>query len=205
MVHSDSEQSFIFLDNVRVPADHLIGGDHQGWQVVNTALEEEHGGAGLIYQIDDEVESLLRYMQEKRRQNESPGGDPVSQQTAADAYVQNQVSHLFDKRTSWMYHSRQEMSWEGPSTFVSDRVSGVRQVGRIRDVMGMDTLVGSNDPRAIHGGRQEYFQRSSFILQHGAGSLNITKVVLARRIGISRTKERAAPTAMTADRGQAST
>ncbi|MDO8751085.1 MAG: acyl-CoA dehydrogenase family protein [Dehalococcoidia bacterium] len=193
-----SEQHFIFLTDVRVPADHLIGGDHQGWQVANTGLEQEHGGQGSIFQRENEVEGLIRYMQQKRRAQQSPGGDLVSQQTAIDVYIENHISNLFNIRTRWMYHSRQEMSWEGPSAFVFDRVSGFRQVARIRDVMGMDSLLGTKESRAYDGGRQEVFQRASFVLQHGAGSFNISKVVLARRIGISRTKERAAPTPMTA-------
>ena len=38
-------QNFVIYDNVRVPANHLIGGDHQGWQVTQTVLEAEHGSA----------------------------------------------------------------------------------------------------------------------------------------------------------------
>ena len=38
----------IFLDNVRLSGDHLIGGDHQGWQVLGTHLEFEHGGGGRV-------------------------------------------------------------------------------------------------------------------------------------------------------------
>ena len=38
----------IFLDNVRVPANRLIGGETQGWQVAQTTLEIEHGGGGDV-------------------------------------------------------------------------------------------------------------------------------------------------------------
>ena len=31
-------QKNIIMDNVRVPADHMIGGDHQGWQVMQLSL-----------------------------------------------------------------------------------------------------------------------------------------------------------------------
>ena len=43
----------------------------------------------------------------------------------------------------------------------------------------------------------EAVERVRFIRQHGAGTKNIAKVILARRIGISRTKERAAVTPAT--------
>ena len=36
-----NEQLYIHMDNVRVPGRNLIGGDHQGWQVTQTALGDE--------------------------------------------------------------------------------------------------------------------------------------------------------------------
>jgi len=195
---SGKEQHFIFLDNVRVPGDHLIGDEHQGWQVTNTGLEQEHGGRGQVFPRDEVVDNLVAYMQERRQRGESPGGNPILQQTAVSAYIDAHIDSLFKKRTYWMYQSRMDMSWEGPSQFHYQRLYGFRNVGKVRDVMGMYTMLGTRDPLAPHGGAQEVDQRTSFIHQHGAGSFNITKVVLARRIGISRTKERAAPTPMTA-------
>ena len=198
---SGKEQHFIFLNNVRVPGDHLIGGDNQGWQVTNTTLEEEHGGRGQAFPRDEVVDNLVSYMQERRQKGESPGGNPIVQQVVVNAYIDAHIDSLFKKRTYWMYQSRMEMSWEGPSQFHFERLYGFRNVGRVRDVMGMYASLGVREPGAPHGGAQEVAQRTSFIHQHGAGSFNITKVVLARRIGISRTKERAAPTPMTATSG----
>lgn len=67
-----------------------------------------------------------------------------------------------------------------------------------RETIGPYALLGTGEPRAVFGGQPEVFQRTAMGAGHGAGSLNIAKVVLARRIGISRTKERAAPTPATA-------
>ena len=52
------------------------------------------------------------------------------------------------------------------------------------------------EPGVPYGGAQEVTQRSAAGQRHGAGSTN-AKVILARRIGISRTQERAAPTPST--------
>ena len=38
----------IVFDDVRVPADHLIGGENNGWKVANSYLEREHGGGGSV-------------------------------------------------------------------------------------------------------------------------------------------------------------
>ena len=187
------DQHFIFMENVRVPNDNLIGEDHQGWQVAQTVLE---GGGALASRQELEVESLVRYLQDKRRVGEGVGDDPVRQQTAVEVYIDDHVSSLFNRRARWMYHNRMEMSWQHPLGDVFNRESGLRKMRRIRDIMSMDTLISGQDPRAWDGGRQEVLQRGAFVLQHGHGTLNIAKVILARRIGISRTKERAAPTPM---------
>ena len=100
-----------------------------------------------------------------------------------------------------MYSNGIAMSWEGPTTGLFNRQYALRNSTRIRDVFGMYGHLGSQEPYAPHGGVQESQQRARFVRQHGAGTLNIAKVIVARRIGISRTKERAAVTLSTVRSG----
>lgn len=41
-------QNFVFFDNVRVPAENLVGQEGKGWAIANTTLELEHGGSGNV-------------------------------------------------------------------------------------------------------------------------------------------------------------
>ncbi len=195
-------QKFVYMDNVRVPADHLIGGPTQGWQVMGTLLENEHGGGGRAPSEDHVVTSLVDYMQESRKRGSQPGGDPVIQGKAVDAWIDDHKKALFSTRNRSMFLNRQEMSWEGPTGSLFNREQTIRTKARVRDVMGMYAQLNKHDPLAPYGGMQEFEQRERHT-EHGAGSLNINKVVVARRMGISRTKERAAPTRMTAPSGVA--
>ena len=61
------DQHAIFMDNVRVPGDHLIGGDTQGWQVMGAHLEQEHGGRGRAVPRDELVDDLVSYAKGKER------------------------------------------------------------------------------------------------------------------------------------------
>ena len=194
---NNGAQHFIYLNNVRVPGDHLIGDDHQGWQVTNTVLEQEHGGRGQAFPRDEVVDNMVTFMQEHKEKGVSPGGDPVIQQTAMSTYIDSYVHDLMAMRTFWMYTNGLEMSWEGSSTGLFNREYAFRNSTRVRDIMGTYAQLGTHDPRAPQGGVQEVQQRARFGRQHGAGTKNIAKVVLARRIGISRTKERAAVTPST--------
>jgi alkylation response protein AidB-like acyl-CoA dehydrogenase len=188
----------IFLDNVRVPGDHLIGGDHQGWQVANTSLEQEHGGRGRAFPRDKVVDSLVEYTKGTEQDGRPLGSDPMVQQTTMNNVIEAHVQSLLLKRTFWMYQSQMHINYEGNVANVHNREHDIRNAGRVRDVMGMYSLVDRNEPGSPHGGAQEVNQRGKAGQRHAGGSTNIAKVILARRIGISRTKERAAPTPSTA-------
>jgi len=192
------DQHAIFMDNVRVPGDHLIGGANQGWQVMGAHLEQEHGGRGRAAPRDEVVDDLVGYARDTKHNGGTLGSDPVVQQTTMEAVIDAHRDDLLAKRTYWMYQSRMEMSYQGNVANVHNREHDLRIVSRIRDVMGMYALLDRNEPGSPNGGAQEVNQRSKAGQRHAGGSTNIAKVILARRIGISRTQERAAPTPSTA-------
>jgi alkylation response protein AidB-like acyl-CoA dehydrogenase len=195
---SGYDQHAIFMDNVRVPGDHLIGGEQQGWQVSNTSLEQEHGGRGHAAPRDEAVQNLLSYVKETKHNGDTLGSDPVVQQLTMNNVIEAHVQGVLAQRTYWMYQSRVAINYEGNLSNVHGRESSLRIASRVRDVMGLHALVDGNDSSAPHNGAQEVNQRSRAGQNHAGGSTNIAKVVLARRIGISRTQERAAPTPSTA-------
>ena len=200
---SGTDSQFIFLDNVRVPGANLIGGDHQGWQVTQTALEQLHTGMALSVLQEDQVfawgssqgfpwKDMVSYLQETERGGEPLGTDPVVQQLALDCLMEGHIYTLFAKRNFWMWQKRIEMDYHGIESDVHKRQYDHRNITRVRDIMGMYAHL-KNDPRAPLGGMPDVSARQEFVSQHGDGSLNIAKVSLARRLGISRTQERAAP------------
>jgi alkylation response protein AidB-like acyl-CoA dehydrogenase len=53
-------QNFVFFDNVRVPAENLIGEEGKGWAMANTTLELEHGGSGSVGGTDQQRATVLQ-------------------------------------------------------------------------------------------------------------------------------------------------
>ena len=186
------EQHFEFLDQVRVPGFNLIGGEHQGWQVVNTVYEQEHGGRGQVAPADSETDSLVEYVKESKRNGGRLGESSIVRQETASAYLGFHVSSILGKRTHSLYTQRVEMTYEGSLQNLARAEASELNHQRVRDVMGMYAMLGTQDALAPHGGVQAVPQVP------GCGSSNITKLIIARRIGISRTRERAFATPATA-------
>lgn len=187
----------IFMDNVRVSGDHLIGGEQQGWQVLGTHLEFEHGGGGRAFPTDETLDDLVSFVKGTKDSGGTMGSDPVTQQKTMDAVIESHVQGLLAKRTHWMYQNKLEIRFEGNMANVHSRESGLRNSMRVREVMGMYSFLDTEEPGAPFGGAQDVRQRSAAGQRHPGGSTNIAKVVLSRRIGISRTQERPAPTPST--------
>ena len=141
---------------------------------------------------------MLEYIQVKAKKGAARATDDVVRQTAVDSYIDFAVNNLLLQRTYWMYTTRQAIITEGIVANVYRRENAWRQSARIREVMGLSGMLGVDDPGAPFGGQPEVYQRAAFAQGHAGGSLNIARVTAARRIGISRTQERPAPTPATA-------
>ena len=196
--HVGQNQHIVMMDNVRVPGDHLVGGDHQGWQVTQTTLEQEHGGKGRAFPKDEAVDDLLHYIRQTKTNGKTLGADHFVQQQAVRNYTEAHIFGLFAARNYWMYTERQEMSYHGSQLSLWRKEYGLRNSVRARDIMGPYSLLSGRDPRSTSEGLQAVYQQSSLAAVHPGGTVEIQKLIVARRLGVSKTKERAAPTPATA-------
>jgi alkylation response protein AidB-like acyl-CoA dehydrogenase len=183
----------IYLDNVRVPNDRLIGAAGQGWQVAQTTLELEHGGGGNVVPRDFAADRLLEYARETGKLK-----DPHALHAVMDAHIDAEIGRLIGVRNYWMYESKQEMSYHGSQNSLWRKESALRIADNIREVVGPECLIDDHDPKARWWGELEHHQRDSLVRAHPGGTIEVQRVIMARRLGVSRTKERAATTPSTA-------
>jgi alkylation response protein AidB-like acyl-CoA dehydrogenase len=96
-ITGEAEFNEVFLDEVFVPSDHLVGGFNQGWNVANTTLAHERGTAfPFKEQVVHEV-----YLDELYAAAHAVGrlDDPVVADGLAQAYVELRVLRLHNWRT----------------------------------------------------------------------------------------------------------
>jgi hypothetical protein len=87
----------VFLDDVEVPVDHLIGPEHEGWRVANTTLANERG-ASFIWkeQVLHEV-AIEALVQECDRRGLA--SDPTVRQRLARSWTDVELFRLHNART----------------------------------------------------------------------------------------------------------
>lgn len=174
------EKYAVYFDEVRVPADRLVGGENKGWTVASTHLELEHGmrtdhliGTRQLRAWD----ALARLCREDRRLLE----DEVVQDRVAEAYVRTQVVKLLGLRNYWLAMANQPLTYEGPQAYLMEKTSAQWFANAALDVLGPAAIYenGSRDQEILCS-----FQATAIVAMHGGGTGEIQKLIMSRRIGI---------------------
>jgi alkylation response protein AidB-like acyl-CoA dehydrogenase len=173
----------VFFDNVRVPADCLVGGENNGWKVATTHLEAEHGGQGRL--ADRQViRKFIDYCKE-RRDGTAIIDDPHARAELVELYIESEITRLFALRNHWLAHTGQPRSYEGSQYSLRRKLSGLDISEKMLRIAGPQVL--TKDERcAPLQGMLEYFTRDAITSLHPGATTDIQRVIMARRIGVGR-------------------
>ena len=93
----ESEFNEVFLDDVEVPVENLIGPENAGWRVANTTLANERGG-GFIWKQQVRQEEAVELLW-KTCAGAGLLGDPLVRQRLAKARIDVEIFRLHNART----------------------------------------------------------------------------------------------------------
>ncbi|MBM2826570.1 MAG: hypothetical protein HW403_634 [Dehalococcoidia bacterium] len=180
----------VFYDNARVPASQLIGGERDGWKVAQSTLELEHGGRGALIDKDKYMEKLLEYCRTTEYGEEPISSDPEYQEYLLQAYLGYQVNRLLGLRNYWMRGAHKRFSYEGSQGSMNRKIFGPKLAEIMLKTVGPRVLLHKDESKwSIDEGRLESFQREAIVIPHPGGTLEVQKLIIARRLGVSRTRE----------------
>ncbi|MEZ4502763.1 MAG: acyl-CoA dehydrogenase family protein [Dehalococcoidia bacterium] len=183
----------VYFEDARIPADHLVGGENNGWAVASTHLELEHGSGGRVGR-NRWLHRMLDLTHRMRRDGRSLIEHDDVRERLVDLFVTTEVSRLFELRNFWMNRSHLDMTYEGPQSSYYRKLGGLEVSQAILDMLGPYGV--HNDPEFDpSGGQVEAYQRAAVQALHPGATADIQKVIMARRIGIGReVRERAGKT-----------
>ena len=91
-----------FYDNVRVPADALVGELNQGWSYITTQLNYERLALATVSQVERALETTIAWANENRRDGRLVAEEPWVRDALAGIAVEADVLKLMNLRTASM-------------------------------------------------------------------------------------------------------
>ena len=172
-ITGDTEFHEIFLRDVRVPADALLGPENQGWRVAMSTLNHERAGVATLHLgVREKIAKWIDVARDRAAERE-PGGsiDPSLRRSLARLYLDGEYLKLLGERAlSGGMHGR-----SGPEGALIKLVwsDGAQRAAEISgDVLGADALCGE-------AGRDRVGARS---LSIAGGTTQVNKNVVAERV-----------------------
>jgi alkylation response protein AidB-like acyl-CoA dehydrogenase len=182
---AEGHKNTVFFDDVRVPADCLVGGENNGWKVANTHLQLEHGAYGSIRR-----DPLWDRLVEHCRTTDRDGRPMIEHQDVrdglADIYASIELLRLITTRNFWRGTTkRDQQPSNGPQLTYLRKVEGLALTQAIRDLLGPAALVKDGEWAAL-GGAAEHQQREGIQNLMPGSTIDVQRVVLARALGVGR-------------------
>jgi len=175
----------IFYDDVRVPATLRIGDEGKGWWVAQTTLELEHGGSGRIGSRESMVDRVMTYAKTHKKNGTPISHDTEVQQTLVDLYIDSHIGRLFGLRNYWMRTSGQKFNHEGSQNSLQGKTYAPKLARKLLEALGPYALLSDADYGLLKGEVEN--QQREATSTHPGGTPEIQRVIMARRIGMSRT------------------
>ena len=182
--HSFNE---VFLDDVRVPKDALVGERNNGWYQLAMALDYERSMIGTAAGNQRLIEELIQYAKEARHSGTSDDDDALIKDELAELVVENEVLRMMCYRIAWMYAKGQHPSYESSMSllFSSELMRHTASVGM--RVLGHYGELGQDSKWAIARARMMRTYLSCISIGVGGGTNEIQKNIVAMRgLGLPR-------------------
>ncbi len=100
---AQGSHAHIHYDNVRVPADHLLGGPGQGFAIAQTRLGggRIHHAMRTVAQVRKAFDMMCERALSRTTKGELLGAKQMTQEKVADSWVQIEMFRLLVLRTAW--------------------------------------------------------------------------------------------------------
>lgn len=178
-----------YYDDVRVPADMLVGELHGGWKLITAQLNHERLGLGSW---SDKVAGLFRRVYLWARSPDEQGRRAVEQawvrSALAECYARLEAMRLINFRIAAdLEHERMDVALAS-TTKVYGAESVIEILRKLSEIVGANGLVREGSAASLLQGELEYEVRASVTLTFGGGTNEIQRELIAQfGLGMPRT------------------
>jgi len=169
-----------YFENVRVPAENLIGGENNGWGLITGQLNHERVSLMNIAPLEVLLDDTRRWAQEtKLADGRRVIDQPWAQTNLARVHAKLRVLKLMNWKMAWqLQHTDLKMA-DASAVKVFGSEFFVEAYRALMEIFGpLGTLQGDS-PGAILAGRVESMYRNTLILTFGGGTNEVQRDIIA--------------------------
>ncbi len=170
-----------YYDNVKVPADMLVGELNGGWKLITAQLNHERLGLGAW---SDKVVSLFSKVYQWAKSSDEQGrramDKPWVRQAMAECYVQLEAMRLINFRIAAGLEQNHVDVALASSTKVFGSESAIDILRKLTEVVGTSGLLRAGSAATLLMGELEYEVRASVTLTFGGGTNEIQRELIAQ-------------------------
>jgi len=168
-----------FYEDVRVPAENLIGGENQGWRLITRQLNHERISLMTVGRLLRDLEAVSAWARETRVDGGRVIDQAWVQQGLARLFAKAQVLRLMNWKQAWAAEQGQPRMADSSAIKVYGSELQIEAYRALLEVLGAPGILARGSPGAVLQGRIESSYRNGLILTFGGGTNEVQRDIIA--------------------------
>jgi alkylation response protein AidB-like acyl-CoA dehydrogenase len=172
----------IFLEDVRIPVENLLGVDGEGWKVAQTMLSFERVYIAPVSVVSSLIEKLVSFV------NEKSGMDRTAEKhKLASLKVEAEIGRLICYKVAWLLDRGEATAWHAALSRLYSSQLIKRAASEAMEILGCFGILSRHSKWAPLKGWVEHLYLSSRGMTIAAGTSEIHRNIIALRgLGLPR-------------------
>ncbi len=169
-----------FYEDVRVPAENLIGGENNGWSLITGQLNHERVSlmnVGPVHRLLDEARQWAH--ETKLADGRRVIDQAWVQSNLARIHAKLEVLRLMNWKQAWALQHGQLHPADASAVKVFGSEFYVEAYRALLEIFGAEGVVRADSPGAVLRGRVEMMYRNTLILTFGGGTNEVQRDIIA--------------------------
>jgi alkylation response protein AidB-like acyl-CoA dehydrogenase len=168
-----------FYDDVRVPADALIGEENGGWALITGQLNHERVSLMTVGSMERVFGEVLDWARETPIDGGKVIDQPWVQSNLARVYAKMQVLRLMNWKQAWSFAQGERNMADSSAIKVMGSELYIEVYRALMEVVGVRATLGAESPGAVLRGRIDSAYRNGLILTFGGGTNEVQRDIIA--------------------------
>lgn len=168
-----------FYDDVRVPAENLIGGENNGWKLITGQLNHERVSLVTVGRLRRDLRDVAEWATKTVVDGRAVIEREWVRSHLARIHAKSEVLRLMNWKQAWAADDGSSRMGESSMIKVYGSELNIEAYRALLEILGSAGLVQADSPGATLQGRVERAYRSSLVLTFGGGTNEVQRDIVA--------------------------